>query len=153
MPSRTDFDNLRSKLATETGLTEVITLRRDGQPLVSVVNAGVFSHPATGGDVIAFVSRGGAARLGHLRRDPRITLAVRRTWDWIAVDGTAELAGPNDPHPAVPPAALPQLLRDIYRAAGGEHDDYDEYDRAMVEDERTAVLVTAQRMYGNQPSG
>ncbi len=55
--------------------------------------------------------------------------------------------------PAVPADALPQLLRDIYRAAGGEHDDYDEFDRAMAEDERTAVLITPQRIYGNNPSG
>ena len=114
---------------------------------MSVINAGPFTHPATGEDCVAFVSRGGAARLTHLARDPSITLAVRRTWDWVAVDGTAELAGPDHDHPAV--ADVPQLLRDIFVAAGGTHDDWDEYDRVMLEDRRCAVLVTPTRIYGN----
>jgi PPOX class probable F420-dependent enzyme len=150
MPS--DLENVRSKLVSDTGLAEVITTRGNGRPLVSVVNAGIIAHPASGDEVIAFVSRGNAARLGHLRSRPEITVAVRRGWDWTGVDGTAELAGPNDPHPAVPASALPQLLRDIFRAAGGHHDDYDEYDRAMAEDQRTAVLITPERTYGNHPS-
>lgn len=143
------IDDVRTKLASETGLSEVITMRRNGRPLVSVVNAGVVEHPATGDDVIAFVSRGAAARLGHLRRDPAITVAIRRGWEWIAVDGRAELAGPNDRHPAVPADAVPPLLRAIFRAAGGTHDDYDEYDRVMAEDARTAVLITPERIYSN----
>ena len=34
-------------------------------------------------------------------------------------------------------------------AAGGTHDDWDEFDRTMREQRRTAVLVTATRVYGN----
>lgn len=153
MPKQPELDNLRSKLATETGLAEVITLRKSGRPLVALINAGMIEHPATGEEVAAFVSGGSAARLVHLRRDPWITLAVRRNWDWVAVEGRAELAGPNDEHPAVPAAAVPQLLRTIFQAAGGTHDDYDEFDRAMAADQRCAVLITPDRVYGNNPSG
>ena len=39
------------------------------------------------------------------------------------------------------------VLRDIVRAAGGTHDDWDEYDRVMAEDRRAAVLVTPRRTY------
>ena len=146
------LDPIRSRLATETGLAEVITTRKNGRPLVAVVNAGVIAHPATGDEVVAFVSAGGAARLGHLRRDPNITMAVRRGWQWSGLDGTAELAGPNDTHATIPDAEVPELLRTIFQAAGGTHDDYDEFDRVMAEDERCAVLINPTRIYGNPGS-
>jgi hypothetical protein len=43
-------------------------------------------------------------------------------------------------------------LRDIYHAAGGNHPDLDEYDRAMAADRRTAVLLTPERFTSN-PAG
>ncbi len=45
--------------------------------------------------------------------------------------------------------ALRQLLRGVFRAAGGTHDDWDEYDRTMREQRRTAVLVVPTRIYSN----
>ena len=141
------IEDVRAKLASETGLAEVVTLRRSGRPLVSVVNVGIVAHPATGADCVAFVSRGDAARIGHRERDPSITVAVRRGWQWVAVDGNVELAGPDHDHPAV--ADVPQLLRDVFVAAGGTHDNWDDYDRAMAEDRRCAVLITPTRIYGN----
>ena len=44
---------------------------------------------------------------------------------------------------------MPALLRDIFTAAGGTHEDWDEYDRVMAAERRTAVLVTPTRVYGN----
>ncbi len=41
------------------------------------------------------------------------------------------------------------LLREVFTAAGGSHDDWAEYDRVMAEQRRTAVLVTATRVYGS----
>jgi PPOX class probable F420-dependent enzyme len=153
MTSSPDLHDVRAKLATETGLTEVVTIRNNGAPLISVVNAGIASHPGDGHEVVAFVSAGRAARLGHLRRNPRITMAVRRGWSWVGIDGRAELAGPDDAHPAVPADAIPGLLRTIFQAAGGTHADYDEFDRVMAADRRCAVLVTVDRVYGNNPGG
>lgn len=43
----------------------------------------------------------------------------------------------------------PQLLRDIFAAAGGTHDDWDEYDRVMASENRVAVFVTPERVYSN----
>jgi hypothetical protein len=37
------------------------------------------------------------------------------------------------------------LLREIFTAAGGAHDDWDTYDRVMAEERRTAVLLTPER--------
>jgi hypothetical protein len=61
------------------------------------------------------------------------------------VDGTAELIGPGD----VDAETLRLLLRAVFEAAGGTHDDWDTYDRVMREEGRVAVLVTPVRVYGN----
>ena len=133
-------------------LAVLITARADGTPAPSVVNAGVLSHPLTGRPVVGFVARGATAKLTNLRRDPRPTLVFRAGWEWVSVAGPAELAGPDDPLPGLDGDGLRQLLRDIYTAAGGVHDDIDVYDRVMAEERRTAVLVEPERFTTN-PSG
>jgi hypothetical protein len=37
----------------------------------------------------------------------------------------------------------------VFTAAGGTHDDWDEYDRVMAAEGRTAVLVEPARILGN----
>lgn len=64
------------------------------------------------------------------------------------VEGRAELIGPDDPHPGVDAERLRLLLREIFVAAGGSHDDWPAYDAAMVEQRRLAVLVQPTRIYG-----
>jgi hypothetical protein len=41
------------------------------------------------------------------------------------------------------------LLRHIFTAAGGTHEDFDAYDRAMAEERRAAVLISPHRVYTN----
>jgi hypothetical protein len=65
------------------------------------------------------------------------------------VEGLAELIGPDDPKPGVDAERLRLLLREVFTAAGGTHDDWDAYDREMAEQRRTVVLVTPTRLYGN----
>jgi hypothetical protein len=77
-----------------------------------------------------------------------VAVTVRSGWQWVTVEGTAELAGPDDPHPAVAPGDVPALLRAVFTAAGGTHDDWATYDRVMAEERRTAVLVRPVRVYG-----
>ena len=120
-------------------------------PSVSLVNAGVLPHPLTGGAVVAFVARGATAKLANLRTRPRATLVFRAGWEWIAVRGRVELAGPDDPLPGITDERLRALLRDIYAAAGGRHPDLREYDRAMAADRRTAVLLTPEHFTTNPP--
>ncbi len=143
------LDLVRASGAPQHWLAVLVTTRRDGQPSVSLVNAGVLRHPVTGQDTVAFVARGATAKLVNLRADPRATLVFRDGWEWVAVRGPVELAGPDDSLPGL--ADLPQLLRDIYAAAGGEHDDIDTYDRVMATEHRTAVLVTPERFTTNPP--
>jgi PPOX class probable F420-dependent enzyme len=129
-------------------LAVVSTVRANGTVQSSLVNAGVLAHPATGRPVLAFVTYG-AAKLRNLRDRPQLTATFRAGWEWASVEGAAELIGPDDPHPAVAADALPLLLRDIFRAAGGTHDDWDAYDREMVASRRAAVLVVPGRVYSN----
>ena len=78
------------------------------------------------------------------------TVVFRDGWQWIAIEGHSALAGPNDPLEGVPATAVPRLLRSIFTAAGGRHDDWDEYDRVMASEGRTAVLVDMDRVYSNR---
>ncbi|MEV0796621.1 pyridoxamine 5'-phosphate oxidase [Kribbella sp. NPDC050281] len=133
-------------------LAVLVTRRRSGEPAVSVVNAGVLPHPLTGEPVVALVARGRTAKLTYLRRDPNATLVFRAGWRWIGVSGPVELAGPDDSLPGLDAEQLRLLLRDIYHAAGGQHPDLDEYDREMVADRRTAVLLKPEG-FTNNPAG
>ena len=47
------------------------------------------------------------------------------------------------------PSNLPSLLRAIFVAAGGQHDDWDEFDAVMVRERRFALLVDPQRVENN----
>ena len=113
------------------------------------MNAGVFPHPVTGDRVVACVAAGGTRSLAHLRIDPTIRVVVRAGWQWTAVEGRAQLIGPDDPHPEVDGEELRVLVREIFSAAGRNHDDGATYDRVMREERRTAVLVARTRVYSN----
>jgi hypothetical protein len=65
------------------------------------------------------------------------------------VEGRAELAGPDDLRPWLIGDRLRLLLREVFTDAGGDHDNWDVYDRTMVEQRRTAVLVAPDRIYSN----
>ncbi len=144
----TDLDRVRSFVGRDNGLVVVTTSRSDGSMQASVVNAGVLDHPVTGVQVLGLVAQGGSAKLRHLRTRPRATVTFRAGWEWITVEGTTELAGPDDPLDGVDAERLRLLLREIFTAAGGTHDDFDEYDRVMAAERRTAVLIRPDRVYG-----
>ncbi len=124
------------------------TLRADDTIQSSLVNAGVIAHPATGAQVLAFVTYG-KVKLANLRARPQVTTTFRNGWQWATVEGHAELAGPADPQQWLDPERLRLLLREIFTAAGGSHDDWDAYDRVMVEQGRTAVLIAPTRIYSS----
>jgi PPOX class probable F420-dependent enzyme len=141
------LEDVRRLAAAEHGLAVVATARTDGSVQASVVNAGVLR--VDGRDVVAFVVQGGSVKLTNLRRNPNVTAVFRAGWQWTAVEGTAEIIGPDDASAATPPDRVPGLLRDVFTAAGGTHDDWAEYDRVMAAERRAAVLVTPTRIYGN----
>ncbi|WP_131747374.1 pyridoxamine 5'-phosphate oxidase [Frankia sp. Cppng1_Ct_nod] len=146
MTDITDFAHL---VSGDNGLSIVSTLRADETIHSSVVNVGVLDHPATGVPVIGFVARATARKLVHLRTRPRATVVVRDGWEWAAAEGPVELTGPEDPLPGVDADCLRMLLRHIFTAAGGTHDDWNTYDRVMANERRTAVLLLPDRIYSN----
>jgi PPOX class probable F420-dependent enzyme len=127
---------------SDRGLAIVSTLRADQTIQTSLVNTGVV------GDQLAFVTYG-PVKLANLRARPQIAVAFRDGWRWAAVEGRAELAGPDDPRPGLDAEGLRLLLREIFTAAGGTHDNWDEYDRTMRDQRRAAVLITPTRVYGS----
>ena len=145
----TDLAPFEALVPLDHGLCVVVTRRADQTPATSVVNAGVLSHPVSGAPVVGLVAAGGTRKLTNLRADPTIAVVVRAGWQWVAVEGAAALIGPDDPHPEVDDERLRQLLQEVFRAAGGTHDDWDAYDRTMREERRTAVLVAPSRVYSN----
>jgi PPOX class probable F420-dependent enzyme len=150
----TTLQDAREIARREQFLAVVSTLRPDGTIQSSIVNAGVLAHPfdggdvGDGGDVAGFVTYG-KAKLANLRQRPQLNVTFRSGWEWAAVEGRAELIGPDDPRPDVDPERLRLLLREVFTAAGGTHDDWDAYDRAMAEQRRTVVLVKPLRVYSN----
>jgi hypothetical protein len=68
---------------------------------------------------------------------------IRVGWQWAAAEGPATLIGPDD-------SDVRLLLREIFTAAGGTHEDFATYDRVMAEERRTAVLITPERVYSNR---
>ena len=143
------LDEAAALASGESGLCVVSTVRANGTVQASLVNAGVLTHPSTGEAVLAFVTYG-RVKLSNLRARPQLAVTFRTGWQWATVEGRAELAGPDDPAPWLTgPDQLRLLLRDIFTAAGGTHDDWDAYDRTMAEQGRTVVLIAPTRVYSN----
>jgi PPOX class probable F420-dependent enzyme len=110
------------------------TFRRDGRPQLSVVGATVDEQ----GRVI-ISTRQTAIKTKNLRRDPRVSVIVMSSGfygEWAQVEGTAEIVEQ--------PEAL-DLLVDYYRRMAGEHDDWDEYRAAMVQEQRVLVRFEIER--------
>ena len=134
--------------AADNGLAFVATLRADNSIQSSLINAGALAHPASGESVLGFVTYG-KVKLVNLRGSAAAR-RFRTGWQWATVEGTAELVGPDDPQPwLTDPDRLRLLLREVFSAAGGTHDDWDTYDQAMAEQRRTVVLVRPRRIYRN----
>jgi PPOX class probable F420-dependent enzyme len=118
------------------------TIKSDGRPQLSPVQP--YYDRAAG--VISVSMTEGRAKTANLRRDPRVSLEVtsRDGWSWATAEGTATLTGPGtDPHgPEV------EALVDYYRAAAGEHPDWDEYRAVMVSDRRVLMTMTVDKVYG-----
>jgi PPOX class probable F420-dependent enzyme len=104
------------------------TVRRDGRPQMSPVTAGIDEA----GRVMISVTED-RAKTRNARRDPRVALCVFTDGfygPWTQVEGEAEFADGPDRIDA---------LVDYYRRLSGEHEDWDEYRRAMERDNRVLL--------------
>ncbi|RCV50904.1 pyridoxamine 5'-phosphate oxidase family protein [Marinitenerispora sediminis] len=125
----------------------VSAVRADGSVQSSVVVAGVVAHPVTGERVVAFTTPGTSVKLRLLRARPQATIVFQPDYHWASVGGRVDLVGHDDPREGVDTERLRLLLREVFTAAGGSHDDWDAYDRAMAADRRTAVLIRPDRVF------
>ncbi len=119
------------------------TFRRDGGAQMSIVTCGPYR------DGVAFTTTADRAKLLNLRRNPRCSLLVSQE-DWrgyVVLEGQAEIVSTAN----ATPEEYRQTLRDVYRTASGEeHPDWEEYDQAMLEQRRSAVIVIPDRVYGTR---
>ena len=135
--------------AADNGLAVVSTVRADATVQASLVNVGLLQHPVTRDAVLGFTTYG-KVKLANLRARPQIAVTFRNGWQWATVEGRAELVGPDDPQPWLTgDDRLRLLLREVFTAAGGTHDDWAEYDRVMARERRAVVLITPTRVYSN----
>jgi PPOX class probable F420-dependent enzyme len=146
MPS--DLDHVR-RLVQQDSLAVFTTVRPDGTIHASVVNAGVVDDPISGDARVGLVAGGSSRKLRYLRASRRAAIVFRDGPDWVAVEGPVQLVGPRDRLESFGSLELPMLLRRVFVAAGGSHQDWDEFDRVMAAEERTAVLVTPERISSN----
>jgi PPOX class probable F420-dependent enzyme len=117
------------------------TIRGNGLPQLSNV-----LHLVGEDGLIRISITASRAKYANLSRRPWAALHVSRDdfFAYVVIEGDVELA----PVAASPDDATVDELVAVYRAAQGEHDDWDEYRRAMVADRRTVVRITPTRAYG-----
>jgi PPOX class probable F420-dependent enzyme len=123
----------------------LVTLRRDGRPQLSNIIYGV-----TDDGVIRISITADRAKSKNAERDSRVSLHVTREdfYAYAVIDGRADLT----PVSAEPGDAVGQELAEMYRAMAGEHQDWDDYYRAMVADKRQVLRIHPERAYGMLPS-
>jgi PPOX class probable F420-dependent enzyme len=145
----TDLADFSRLAAADGGLAVVVTTRADGTAQASLVSAGVADNPLTGRPAAAFVAHGAAHKLANIRRRPHTTMMAKNGYQWATVEGDATIIGLDDPQPGFDDEAIRVLLRTVFTAVGGTHDNWDEYDRVMRADRRAAVFVDPARVYSN----
>ena len=110
------------------------TFRKDGSPQLSPVTGGV---DEAGRIVIStYPDR---AKAANLRREPRASVLVLSDGfndAYVQVDGTAEVLD-------VPESIEP--LVEYFRCIAGEHDDWDEYRQAMIDQGKSLIRITVNR--------
>ena len=122
----------------------LVTLKRDGRPQLSNI-----SYLVDDDGTIKISITAGRAKYANLQRDARASLYVGRDdfWAYAVVEGVVEVTAPA----AAPDDATVEALIDLYRKIAGEHPDWDDYRRAMVDDGRVMLTLTPTHAYGMLP--
>lgn len=123
------------------------TTQLDGGVHASVVNAGVIDDPVDGTAGVGAVVHGDSLKLKLVRTAGQATVVFKDGFQWAAVSGPTRLIGPDDGLELK--LDVSETIRSVFRAAGGSHGEWDEFDRVMAADRRCAVFVRADRIYSN----
>ncbi|OAN41509.1 PPOX class F420-dependent oxidoreductase [Mycolicibacterium iranicum] len=143
--TRDVFDDKLLALLAGNSLGVLATIKRDGRAQLSNVSYHFDARTLT----IAVSITEPRAKTRNLRRDPRAAIHVSSDdgWAYVVAEGDAVLT---------PPAANPhddtvEGLVDLYRMLAGEHPDWDDYRRAMVDDRRVLMTLPISHVYGMPP--
>jgi PPOX class probable F420-dependent enzyme len=119
----------------------IATQKRNGRPQLSNITY------VLGDDGIIRISvTDSRAKTKNLRRDPRASVHVAQSdfWAYCVVEADVELmpvaADPND--------ATADALVEYFQSVMGEHENWDEYRQAMVDEGRLLLLLTPTHAYG-----
>ena len=131
-------------LLAESRLGVLATIKASGIPQLSPVTPFYDRDAGT----ISVSMTEGRAKTANLRRDPRAALEVTTAdgWSWATAEGPVTLTGPGDD----PYGPEVETLVAYYRAAAGEHPDWDDYRATMVADRRVLMVMTVERVYGER---
>ncbi|MET0758533.1 MAG: PPOX class F420-dependent oxidoreductase [Mycobacterium sp.] len=139
------FDDKLLAVISGNSLGVLATIKQDGRPQLSNVSY----HFDPRNLVIQVSITEPRAKTRNLRRDPRASIHVTADdgWSYAVAEGDAILT---------PPAATPQDdtvegLIALYRNIAGEHPDWDDYRRAMVDDRRVLMTLPIAHVYGMPP--
>jgi hypothetical protein len=133
--------------AADHHLAVLAIARPDGSVHASLVSAGVIDDPVDGSAGVGAVVAGNARKLRLLRSSGRATLTFKNGYEWAAVSGPVRLIGPDDGSEYG--RDVPETVRSVFKAAGGTHEDWAEFDRVMAAERRCAVFVRAERISSN----
>jgi PPOX class probable F420-dependent enzyme len=139
------FDDKLLALISGNSLGVLATVKKDGRPQLSNVSY-FFDAPNVAIQVSITEPR---AKTRNLRRDPRASIHVSSDdgWAYAVAEGDGILT---------PPAASTgddtvEGLIALYRNIAGEHPDWDDYRRAMVDDRRVLLTLPISHLYGMPP--
>ena len=139
------FDDKLLAVISGNSLGVLATIKQNGRPQLSNVSYNFDPRNL----VIQVSITEPRAKTRNLRRDPRASIHVTADdgWSYAVAEGDAILT---------PPAASPQDdtvegLIALYRNIAGEHPDWDDYRRAMVDDRRVLLTLPITHVYGMPP--
>jgi len=120
------------------------TQKANGRPQLSNIVYAVGDD-----DVVRISITADRAKYRNLLRTPVASLHVSRAdfWAYVVLEADAELS----PVAAAPGDATVDELVALYGTLQGEHDNWDEYRRAMVDDKRLVLRLRAAHAYGMWP--
>lgn len=143
--TRDVFDDKLLALIRGNSLGVLATTKRDGRPQLS--NVKYYFDPRTVAFQVSVTEP--RAKTRNLRRDPRASIHVASDdgWAYAVAEGDVILT----PTAMTPHDDTVEALIALHRNIAGEHSDWDDYRRAMVDDRRVLLTMPISHLYGMPP--
>ncbi|MDN5896258.1 MAG: PPOX class F420-dependent oxidoreductase [Nocardioides sp.] len=128
-------------VARATRESTLTTIRRDSRPQLSNV-----LHTVGDDGRIRISTTADRAKFHNMARESWVALHVNGEsfFSYAVIEGEASLSAVAE---SADDATVDQLV-EVYRAVAGEHDDWETYRAAMVEEGRAVVTISPTRAYG-----